>query len=77
LFLHPVFFLWQGVTKFRAKIGDANLASQALFRKLGYRQVGRSEVFKEVVYELAAEGGGVAWTALVTRGAELELSSYN
>lgn len=42
----------QGVSRFRAKIGFANAGSLALFRKLGFAEVGRSEVFKEATLEL-------------------------
>jgi RimJ/RimL family protein N-acetyltransferase len=45
-----------GLTKFRAKIGEANAASLALFSKLGYQEVSRSSVFKEVTLELPVEG---------------------
>lgn len=46
-----------GVTKFRAKIGEANTASIALFtQKLGYSEVSRSAVFQEVTLELPVEG---------------------
>jgi hypothetical protein len=48
----------QSVTRFRAKIGEANAASQALFKRLGYVEVGRSEVFKEVTLELGCGGEG-------------------
>ena len=44
----------QGVTKFRARIGEANVPSLALFGKLGYAHVGRSEYFKEATLELGA-----------------------
>ena len=44
----------QGVTKYRAKIGEANAASIALFCKLGFVEVSRSSIFQEVTLELAA-----------------------
>jgi RimJ/RimL family protein N-acetyltransferase len=45
------------VTKFRVKIGENNAASLALFsEKLGFAEVSRSAVFKEVTLELAVEG---------------------
>ena len=52
----------QGVTKFRAKIGEANAPSIALFCKLGFVEVSRSSIFLEVTLELAAtvEAGGAA-----------------
>ena len=45
-----------GVTRFRAKIGEANASSLQLFAKLGYSEVSRSAVFKEVTLELPVEG---------------------
>ena len=45
-----------GVIKFRAKIGQSNEASLSLFKKLGYQEVSRSEVFKEVTLELPIQG---------------------
>ncbi|PSC76460.1 histone H3 [Micractinium conductrix] len=46
-----------GVTKFRAKIGETNAPSIALMTKLGYRQVSRSQIFKEVTLEMPVEAG--------------------
>ncbi|KAM2015455.1 hypothetical protein FF2_045186 [Malus domestica] len=37
---------------FRAKIGEQNGASLSLFRKLGFKEISRSEIFKEVTLEL-------------------------
>ncbi|KAB2612223.1 N-acetyltransferase 9-like protein [Pyrus ussuriensis x Pyrus communis] len=37
---------------FRAKIGEQNGASLSLFRKLGFEEISRSEIFKEVTLEL-------------------------
>lgn len=56
-----LFMAWcvgsQGVTRFRVKIGEANAASLALFGgKLGFAEVSRSAVFREVTLELAVEG---------------------
>jgi RimJ/RimL family protein N-acetyltransferase len=45
----------QGMRRFVAKIGEANMASQKLFRELQYREVGRSAVFHEVTFELILE----------------------
>eukprot|EP00775_Hariotina_reticulata_P012646 gene12646-12774_t len=45
-----------GITKFRAKIGESNIASVALFQKLGYKEVSRSSVFREVTLELPVNG---------------------
>lgn len=75
----------QGVTRFKAKIGDANSASQKLFHSLGYIQTGRSEVFQEITLELAAAAdeaaGGTedpsAWQALLELGAQLEKGVYD
>eukprot|EP00890_Picochlorum_soloecismus_P005625 jgi/Picsp_1/6063/NSC_03417-R1_protein len=39
------------VSRFRAKILETNSASQQLFSKLGFKEVSRSEIFKEIVYE--------------------------
>lgn len=41
-----------GVTKFCAKIGDRNKASQQLFARLGYRQESHSDIFKEITMVL-------------------------
>ncbi len=41
----------QGVLCFRAKIGFDNGASQALFQRLGFREVCRVAVFREVTLE--------------------------
>ncbi len=46
----------QGVTKFRAKIGEANAASLALFQeRLGFVEVSRSSIFQEVTLELRVD----------------------
>lgn len=39
------------VSRFRAKILETNNASQRLFHNLGFKEVSRSEVFKEIVFE--------------------------
>ena len=39
------------VSRFRAKILETNIASQHLFCKIGFEEVSRSEIFKEIVYE--------------------------
>ncbi|XP_010270154.1 PREDICTED: N-acetyltransferase 9-like protein isoform X2 [Nelumbo nucifera] len=39
---------------FRAKIGESNIASLNLFRKLGFEDVSYSEIFKEMTLELPA-----------------------
>jgi len=44
-----------GVRTFRAKVGFDNLASLALFQGLGYTEVSRSEVFREVTLEVSTE----------------------
>ncbi|KAJ0493790.1 putative transcription regulator GNAT family [Helianthus annuus] len=40
------------INTFRAKIGDSNEASLNMFRKLGFKEVSHSEIFKEVTLEL-------------------------
>lgn len=41
----------QGVSCFRAKIGVTNAASLSLFKKLGFGEVSRSDVFQEATLE--------------------------
>ena len=53
-----------GCRRFVAKIGQANVASLGLFRKLGFREFKRVEVFSEVHMKL--EFAGVAAAALKT-----------
>lgn len=66
-----------GVSKFVAKIGESNAASLALFqRKLGFVEVGRSAVFKEVTLALPVASGEVA-AQLAHRGAALQLGTYD
>lgn len=43
----------QGVRCFRAKIGSANTASLALFRKLGFQPVSHSDYFNEDTLEIS------------------------
>ncbi|KAF6264895.1 GNAT domain-containing protein [Scenedesmus sp. NREL 46B-D3] len=65
-----------GVTKFRVKIGENNAASVALFsRKLGFVEVSRSAVFKEVTLELAVEGEVAQ--QLQEAGEQLKLGRYD
>lgn len=52
------------MTKFRAKIGDANASSLALFTSLGYRPVGHSDIFQETTMELSRDEDVEVWTAL-------------
>ena len=42
----------QGIHRFVAKIGDANDASQRLFKGLGFVELNRSTVFHEITFEL-------------------------
>ncbi|KAK2077544.1 hypothetical protein QBZ16_004389 [Prototheca wickerhamii] len=42
------------VSLFRAKIGEQNTPSLRLFHKLGFKEVSRSEYFKEATLELPA-----------------------
>lgn len=68
---HPA----QGVTKFRAKIGEANAPSIALMNKLGYVEVSRSSIFKEVTLELPVEGEAAARLAGVA--AAMQTAAYD
>lgn len=54
-----------GVTVFRAKVGFTNVASSALFHKLGYVETCRSELFQEATLELAVSRSdhSLAWSA--------------
>ncbi|KAL4523162.1 hypothetical protein Ndes2526A_g07865 [Nannochloris sp. 'desiccata'] len=70
------------VTTFRAKIGDDNIPSQSLFKSLGYEQVNRSEVFKEVTLELSGNSGGqpgakAVWDALSELALSLRMGKYD
>jgi RimJ/RimL family protein N-acetyltransferase len=67
------------VTTFRAKIGEDNIPSQNLFKSLGYEQVSRSEVFKEVTYELRSSGGGAkaVWDTLSELSQSLRMGEYD
>uniref|UniRef100_A0A7N0VLX8 N-acetyltransferase domain-containing protein n=1 Tax=Kalanchoe fedtschenkoi TaxID=63787 RepID=A0A7N0VLX8_KALFE len=42
-----------GIRLFRVKIGESNTASLSMFQKLGFVEVSRSEIFKEVTMELS------------------------
>ncbi|KAL4447998.1 hypothetical protein ABPG75_005217 [Micractinium tetrahymenae] len=64
-----------GVTKFRAKIGEANTPSIQLMSKLGFAHVSRSEIFKEVTLELPMEGAAAERLATVAAG--LQCSEYD
>ncbi len=46
------FALRQGLRKFVAKIGDKNEASQELFKQLGFKELGRSTVFREITFSV-------------------------
>jgi L-amino acid N-acyltransferase YncA len=61
------------VSRFVAKIGDANAPSLALFASLGFSEVGHSAVFKEVTLELPVEGS-VRGRLLAT---QLQLGTYD
>lgn len=65
----------QGVTKFRAKIGETNTPSIQLMSKLGFAHVSRSEIFKEVTLELRVEGATAERLAAVAAG--LQCSEYD
>ncbi len=45
----------QGVTRFCAKIGFDNAASLGLFKKLGYTEASRSDIFREVTLQFEAD----------------------
>ncbi|KAL4444972.1 hypothetical protein ABPG77_004022 [Micractinium sp. CCAP 211/92] len=64
-----------GITKFRAKIGEANTPSIQLMSKLGFAHVSRSEIFKEVTLELPVQGA--AAERLSTEAARLQFSEYD
>lgn len=76
----------QGVNKFRAKIGEKNIASISLFEKLGFVKTGRSEIFKEVTLELQEtpesdqqEGPplGSPWARIVAGASSLRKGPYD
>lgn len=74
----------QGVKKFRAKIGDTNAPSVALFKKLGFIETGRSEIFKEVILELEEPQGQdrrdhdkTAWTRITSGASSLQKALYD
>jgi L-amino acid N-acyltransferase YncA len=71
----------QGVKKFRAKIGDTNRPSIALFKKLGFVETGRSEIFKEVVLELEEPQGEeyekTAWKRIISGASSLQKALYD
>ena len=48
----------KGISTFVAKIGVRNAPSQRLFAQLGYREIGRSDVFREITYECKIEDAG-------------------
>lgn len=63
------------MTKFRAKVGEANGASLALMAKLGYAEVSRSSIFKEVTLELEVQGE--AQQRLAAAAAVLATAAYD
>jgi RimJ/RimL family protein N-acetyltransferase len=65
------------VTTFRAKIGDDNLPSQSLFKSLGYAQVSRSEIFKEVTLELSGNETKAVWERLSELSLSLRTGEYD
>jgi RimJ/RimL family protein N-acetyltransferase len=71
----------QRVKKFRAKIGVANEPSIALFKKLGFTETGRSEIFKEVILELEEPQGEeyekTAWTRITAGASNLQKALYD
>lgn len=65
----------QGVTKFRAKIGQTNAPSIQLMIKLGFAEVSRSSIFKEVTLELPVEGAAAQRLAAAAGG--LQSAAYD
>jgi len=65
-----------GVTRFRAKIGESNESSLQLFQKLGYQEVSRSAVFKEVTLELPVVEGPVQ-QRLAEAAQQLRIGRYD
>jgi hypothetical protein len=62
----------QGINKFRAKIGETNTPSLQLMKKLGFVEVSRSSIFKEVTLELPVAGDRLAAAA-----AQLQTMHYD
>lgn len=50
-----------GVTRYQAKIGEANTPSINMFTKMHFSEVGRSDAFQEVTLEVAVDEGWRAW----------------
>lgn len=65
----------QGVTKFRAKIGETNAPSIQLMTKLGFEEVSRSSIFKEVTLELPVQGPAAERLAAVA--ASMQTAAYD
>ena len=65
------------VSRFRAKIGYANIPSQNLFQKLGFHEVKRVEVFQEVHLELDHSSCTAVWEQLCGEGTLLKMSQYD
>lgn len=65
----------QGVTKFRAKIGETNAPSIQLMTKLGFAEVSRSSIFKEVTLELPVQGAAAQRLAAVA--AAMQTAAYD
>lgn len=63
-----------GIRTFRVQIGEDNAASIALFTKVGFQEVGRSDYFKEVHLELAVEGDLLE--QMLDEGSKLKRSVY-
>jgi len=67
-----------GVTAFTAKIGFDNVASNALFRALGYEEKSRSDVFEETTYVLRArDDDGAVIDRFTATWARVERDSYD
>lgn len=65
----------QGVTKFRAKVGETNAPSIQLMTKLGFEEVSRSSIFKEVTLELPVQGASAE--RLAAAAAAMQTAAYD
>ena len=50
-----------GITKYQAKIGESNTPSINMFNKMHFCEVGRSDVFQEVMLEVVVDEGWRGW----------------
>lgn len=61
---------------FRAKIGDDNTASIALFKSLNYQEVSHSDVFQETTLELSSSAKD-EWQKILDVSTKLETRRYD